>query len=56
MLVVEQNWKKRILNALTDGKYNADNLTKSVVKSLKSFYVIDESLCCEMIGEQNRFS
>ncbi len=35
-LVVEQNWKKRILNALTDGKYNADNLTKSVVKSLKN--------------------
>ena len=35
-LLLEQNWKKRIVSALTDGKYNADALTKSVVKSLKN--------------------
>ena len=35
-LLLEQNWKKRIVSALTDGKYNADVLTKSVVKSLKN--------------------
>ena len=51
MLVVEQNWKKRILNALTDGKYNADNLTKSVVKSLKN---IDNKITNKFLNYQVR--
>ena len=38
-LLVEQNWKKRLLSALTDGKYGSDVLTKSVVQTLKKIDV-----------------
>jgi hypothetical protein len=39
MLIVEQKWKKRLFSALTDGKYDSDVLTKSVVKTLKTIDV-----------------